>query len=227
MADAYLQQSPLAHLGLAARAASPAEGIEAGVVLCERPARRQIGLRGDAGRPAFRAAVKGVLGFAPPAKATTAAGGTGLPRALWLGPDEWLVVTDDDDAATVADLSEALARQHTQVVDLSDARDVIGLAGAGARDVLMKGCTLDVHRRAFRPGRCTRTLLAKAQVIVHQISEDPDYDLYVHRSIAEYLWTWLEDAGLEYGVRVSAGCEQSRSSKRGGRGGIPRKNRKR
>ncbi|MDP6572243.1 MAG: sarcosine oxidase subunit gamma family protein [Rhodospirillales bacterium] len=207
MADAYLRQSPLAHLGLAARAAIPPEdieGTEAGVVLCERPARHQIGLRGDARRPAFRAAVKGVLGFAPPAKATTAAGGTGLPRALWLGPDEWLVVTDDDDAATVADLSEALARQHAHVVDLSDARAVIGLAGAGARDVLMKGCTLDVHRRAFGPGRCTRTLLARAQVIVHQITQAPDYDLYVQRSFAEYLWAWLEDAGTEYGVRVTA-----------------------
>ena len=176
------------------------------MVLCERPARGQIGLRGDAGRPAFREAVKGVLGFAPPRKATTAAGGTGLPRALWLGPDEWLVVTDDGAAAaTMADLTGALQRQHAQVVDLSDARAVIGLSGPHARDVLMKGCTLDVHRRAFGPGRCTRTLLAKAQVILHQTSEAPDYDLYVYRSIAEYLWAWLEDAGLEYGVRMTAG----------------------
>ena len=217
MADAYLRQSPLAHLGLAARATSATnatdatdatdarEGEEAGVVLCERPARRQIGLRGDAGRAAFREAVKGVLGFAPPRKAMTAAGGAGLPRALWLGPDEWLVVTDDDDDATVADLTDALARQHAQVVDLSDARAIIGLAGPHARDVLMKGCTLDLHRRAFRAGYCTRTLLAKAQVILHQISEGPDYDLYVQRSIAEYLWAWLEDAGLEFGVRVTAG----------------------
>ena len=212
MADAYLRQSPLAHLGLAARPASAASatsaigGIEAGVVLCERPACGQIGLRGDAGRPAFRTAVKEVLGFVPPAKATTATGGAGLPRALWLGPDEWLVVTAEDAAAaTVANLGEALARQHAQVVDLSDARAVIGLAGAGARDLLMKGCTLDLHRRAFRAGYCARTLLAKAPVIVHQTSEAPDYDLYVHRSIAEYLWAWLEDAGLEFGVRVTAG----------------------
>ena len=209
MADAYLRQGPLAHLGLAGRAAnatSATEGEEEGVVLCERLARGQIGLRGDAGRPAFRNAVKGVLGFAPPRKATTATGGTGLPRALWLGPDEWLMVTDDAaTAATVADLGEALARQHVQVVDLSDARAVIGLSGPHARDVLMKGCTLDVHRRAFGPGRCTRTLLARAQVIVHQTSETPDYELYVHRSIAEYLWAWLEDAGLEFGVRVTAG----------------------
>ena len=206
MADAYLRQSPLAHLGLAARAANAVEGHEEGVVLCERPARGQIGLRGDASRPAFRQAVKAILGFVPPTKAATAAGGTGLPRALWLGPDEWLVVTDDDAAAaTAADLTAALERQHVQVVDLSDARAVIGLAGPHARDVLMKGCTVDMHRRAFGPGRCARTLLAKAQVIVHQTSQAPDYDLYVQRGIAEYLWAWLEDAGLEYGVRVTAG----------------------
>ena len=203
MANAYLRQSPLDHLGLAARAASVADGEDAGVVLCERPARGQIGLRGDASRPAFRGVVKGLLGFVPPTKATTAAAGARLPRALWLGPDEWLVVTDDSQtAATVAALTGALERQYTQVVDLSDARAVIGLTGTGARDVLMKGCTLDLHRRAFGPGRCARTLLAKAQVILHQTAEAPDYDLYVQRSSAEYLWAWLEDAGLEFGVRV-------------------------
>lgn len=205
MADAYLSQSPLAHLGLAARAAPDTEQEEKRVWLGERPACGQICLRGDAGRAAFRTAVKGVLGFVPPRKAATTAGGTGIPRALWLGPDEWLVVTDDAQAAsTAANLAEALAHQHAQVVDLSDARAVIGLAGPHARDVLMKGCTLDMHRRAFRAGRCARTLLAKVQVIVHQTTEAPDYDLYVHRSYAEYLWAWLEDAGLEYGVRVMA-----------------------
>jgi sarcosine oxidase gamma subunit len=39
---------------------------------------------------------------------------------------------------------------------------------------------------------------------VHQITQAPDYDLYVQRSFAEYLWAWLEDAGTEYGVRVTA-----------------------
>jgi len=204
MADAYPRQSPLAPLGLAARAMRAMGGEQQGVVLCERPARGQIGLRGDAERPAFRNAVKGVLGFVPPRKATTAAGGAGLPRALWLGPDEWLVVIDDSQtAAAAADLASALERQHAQVVDLSDSHAVIGLAGPHARDVLMKGCTLDMHRRAFGPGRCTRTLLAKAQVIIHQTTQVPEYDLYVQRGIAEYLWAWLEDAGLEYGVMVS------------------------
>ncbi len=206
MADAYLRQGPLAHLGLAARAVSPTVGIEEGVVLCERPARGQIGLRGDAGHPAFRTAVKEVLGFVPPTKATTAAGGTGLPRALWLGPDEWLVVGPPGSEGKIArDLRVALAGQHAAVTDVSEGRTVIGLAGRHARDVLMKGCPLDLHSREFKPGGCAQSALAKALIILHQTGDAPAYDIYIERSMADYLWSWLEDAAEEYGLAVVKG----------------------
>ena len=67
--------------------------------------------------------------------------------------------------------------------------------------------------RTTRPGR--NTLLAKAGVIIHQTSpispdgtpayETPVYEIYVHRSFADYAWRWLEDAGLEYGVAIAGG----------------------
>ena len=65
---------------------------------------------------------------------------------------------------------------------------------------------LDLHPRAFPPGRCAGTLLAKAAVLIHLLDDDPgrgpSFDVYVARSFAHYLWTWLEDAGREYGVAV-------------------------
>jgi sarcosine oxidase subunit gamma len=70
---------------------------------------------------------------------------------------------------------------------------------------MMKGCSLDLHPREFGPGRCAQSTLAKAQIILHQLDDGPTYDLYVARSFAEYLWAWLEDASLEYGMAVVAG----------------------
>ena len=29
-----------------------------------------------------------------------------------------------------------------------------------------------------------------------------EFEIYVRRSFTEYLWTWLEDASLEFGVRI-------------------------
>jgi sarcosine oxidase subunit gamma len=207
MVDAYLRQSPLAHFHLDARAEADGDRSGAGIILCERPYRGQIVVRGDASRKAFRDATEGVLGFALPRSPNTVAGNDDLaagPRALWLSPDEWLVVTaPGGEHETAAALRDALARQHAAVADVSESRTVVGLSGPDARSLLMKGCSLDLHPRVFAPGQCAQSSLARAHVILHQVAEAPSYDLYVHRSFAEYLWAWLEDAAAEYGVRVA------------------------
>ena len=147
-------------------------------------------------------AARGELGFDLPTEPNTVAVGEGV-CALWLGPDEWLVTTaGGEDAGLSARLNGALAGHHASVVDVSDARTVIVLRGARARDVLAKGCGLDLHPRQFRPGRCAQTGLARASVLIQQTGAEPAYDIYVDRSFAEYLWTWLEDAATEFGFVV-------------------------
>ncbi len=204
MVERYRALSALAHRALAARTGG-AGAAEAGVRLGERPFRGMIALRGDAGDPAFLAAVEDAVGLVPPtAPNTIAATGDGLPRILWLGPDEWLVVTAEGvEAGLVHRLSESLGGRHAAVVDVSDGRTVIALAGPRARDVLAKGCPLDLHPRAFAPGRCAQTLLAKAAVILDQVDDAPGFEIYVPRSFADYLWRWLEDAAEEYGIAIA------------------------
>ena len=90
------------------------------------------------------------------------------------------------------------------MVDVSDARAVIRLSGPAARAVLAKGCSLDFHPRVFVPGQCGQSLLARAGVLVHQVTIDPVYEIYVARSFAHYLWTWLEDAAAEYSLAIGA-----------------------
>ena len=83
---------------------------------------------------------------------------------------------------------------------------VIRLAGSHAHQVLAKGCPLDMHRRVFKPGQCAQTILARADMIIHKTAEEA-YDIIVLRSFTEYVWTWLEDAAREYGIRVIAGLK--------------------
>lgn len=201
MADTLLRQSALAHLGLEARAV--AAPTEAGVTLCERTFRDQLALRGDPEAESFVAAVESVLGVPPPLEANTVASRRGV-SLLWLGPDEWLVVlADGRGAKAMGQLEEALSGQHFLVSDVSCSRTVIGLAGAHAREVLAKGCSLDLHPREFGAGRCAQSSLAHAHVLLHQLDDAPTFDLYVHRSFADYLWQWLEDAATEYGLAIA------------------------
>jgi sarcosine oxidase subunit gamma len=177
------------------------------VRLCERQDLGKIDLRGDPHDRAFMAAVGRVLDLLLPGEPCTAAAKAQI-AALWLGPDEWLVTCPAHDVPRlVGALREALADVHAAITDVTDGRVAFRLAGPSARDVLAKGCPLDLHPRAFPVGSCAQSLLAKATVLIHLLDDDPErapsFDVYVPRSFAHYLWMWLEDAGREYGVQIA------------------------
>ena len=204
MSDTARMESPLAQfLGRVRTTDRPAG---AGVRLREKPFLGHLNLRGDpADRDLLRSAAA-VLGFELPLEPNTVAEAEYV-TALWLGPDEWLLLTPPGRETALADtLIAALADEFASVVDLSGGQTVVNLSGDHARDVLAKGCTLDVHPRAFGPGRCAQTLVAKAGVTIRQLDESPSFDLIVRRSFADYLAQWLEDAAQEYGLAVAAEC---------------------
>ena len=117
---------------------------------------------------------------------------------IWMGPDEWLVVGRNDSQALRQDLEDTLEGEHASVIDVSAQRTVIEVAGADARDVLLKGCTLDLHPRAFGVGACAQTLLARTQIVLLARSDEPAFWMFVRASFAEYLAEWLLDASAEY-----------------------------
>ena len=202
MGERYRRRSALAHLGLEARASAGAP--DAGVVIGECRIRGLLVLRGDAARSGFRSAVSAALGIEPVVEPLTAARKRDVSM-LWLGPDEWLVVTPDRRIERIRHaLRDALDGQHAAVTDVSHSRTILALSGPDARAVLAKGCPLDFHPRVFGPGRCAQSRLAKCQVLIHRTSAAPAFEIYVHRSFAEYAWTWLEDAGREFGVRIAS-----------------------
>ena len=180
--------------------ASPLDGrlpvTVTGICVREAAFEGKISLRGD-GAP-FHAAVRAALGFALPAKASTVTAGEGR-RALWLGPDEWLIVVPDADRKAVLDrLANGLAGQHAAIVDVSAARSVIVIEGEKARVLLEKGCYLDLHPRAFRPGECLSTSIAKAGVVIEQTgAAPPAYRLYLRPSFARHLAAWIGEAGRD------------------------------
>jgi len=205
--------------GSVPEALSPEPAIAAagprGVRLGERPLGK-IALRGDPGARSFMAAVGRALDLLLPNEPNSTSGKGDL-TALWQGPDAWLVTCPPDEVgARIDKLSKALSDAHAAITDVSDGQVALRLAGPSARDLLAKGCPLDLHPRAFPPGSCAGSLLAKASALIHLALDEPQagptFDLYVARSFAHYVWAWIEDAGLEYGVQVaSEGQVQSTS----------------
>ena len=185
-------------LPLATPPVNPANGL----TLAELAVPGQINLRGRPSDTAFLAAAGGVLACRLPVSPNTVQTAGDL-TVLWLGPDEWLVLTPPGaEAAIIARLREALAGIRAAVTDVSGNLARLLLAGNHARDVLAKGCSLDLHPRRFQPGQCAQTLILRCGIILHQIDDRPSYDLLPRRSFAEYLWMWLSDAMAEYGGRA-------------------------
>jgi sarcosine oxidase, subunit gamma len=114
--------------------------------------------------------------------------------ALWLGPDEWLLVGPPGtrfDLGPVAGVAGAAS-----IVDVSAARTAIEISGARAGDLLAHGCALDLYPDVFPDGRCAQTMLAHAQVVLVRL--DGVYRVLVRSSYARYLAEWLVDAAAEY-----------------------------
>ena len=169
----------------------------AGIAIEERAPCSGIDLRGDVRDTRFVRAVQSVTDLRPPADAGDVASGL-LASILWLGPDQWLVLSDTQAGeGLAASLRAALQGIPSAVADVGHARIVYAVSGSNARCVLAKGCPLDLHERAFPLGRSAQTLLAKVPVIIHRTGAEPKFDLFVARSLRDYAWDWLQSAASE------------------------------
>jgi len=157
--------------------------------------RTMVNLRGPAGEAGFAQDVQAALDLALP-EAANRFTQTGERRVIWLGPDEWLIMAPDGEASAIEErLREARPGDAwLAVTDVSDNMTGFRLAGRDARATLAKGCPLDLHPRAFAPGQCAQTLLARTRMLLLQTGTRPDYEIWVRTSFARYVGEWLEDA---------------------------------
>jgi sarcosine oxidase subunit gamma len=145
------------------------------------------------GGPRVRVAAERGLGLALPARACRAA--TASERAaLWLGPDEWLLICGEPAAdETAAALSAALAGLPHSLVDVSHRQVALEVRGRDAPALLAAGCPLDLDPGAFAVGMCTRTMLAKAEIVLWRTGAEV-FRIEVWRSFAPYLSAFLTEA---------------------------------
>ena len=165
--------------------------IDAGIAVTALPVAARYVLRGA---DAVRRTAAAVLGCSVPGEASRA-GAAGERAALWLGPDEWLLITAAHDASALeAALAAALRDLPHSLVDVSHRQCALALSGPTAATLLAAGCPLDLDVRAFPPGMCTRTMLAKAEVVLWRTGTDT-FRLEVWRSFAAYVAQFLAEAG--------------------------------
>lgn len=167
------------------------------VSITEEPFATMVDVRVGLPGPGASAAAE-ALGVALPAAATYAENGDTI--AIWLGPDEWLVTTRSSTGEEFeARLREAIAPHGGAAVDVSGQRTTLRLSGSHARDVLAKGCALDLHPKVFGVGSAAQTMLGQAGIVLLALDDGAcDFRVLVRSSFARYVIAWLLDAMAEY-----------------------------
>lgn len=114
-------------------------------------------------------------------------------HALWLGPDEWLVI--DEQQGDLVGTCGRVSDLHA-AVDVSHRNTAILVSGGGAEDILSAGCPQDLSLAAFPLGACSRTVLGKAEVVLYRTAEDV-FRVEVWRSFSDYAFTLLREAARD------------------------------
>jgi len=183
VADFYRRHNPLSLQS--AKASEPQSGLRFSFRLHDG----KIILQGSPTDEGFMSVAQEALELSLPQPMTSLA----RPELgiLALGPREWLVLTPEDREGDLYQHLQKILASHSHGLSIvSDALVVITVAGPKARDVLAAGCSLDFHPRVFQTGKVVRTLFARMSVIVHRAT-DQAYDLYIGRSYANYLASWI------------------------------------
>jgi sarcosine oxidase subunit gamma len=153
-----------------------------------QPAHR-ISLRAPA---ASLDALSKALGLTLPVAPKTSAS-EGKRSALWLGPDEWLVI---DDGAKDPFADCAGVKTLHSAVDISHRNVAISVTGPAAAATINAGCPQDLSLAAFPVGACSRTILGKAEIVLFRTAENA-FRVECWRSFSDYVFAFLIEAARD------------------------------
>jgi sarcosine oxidase subunit gamma len=158
------------------------------------PAMRFI-LHGDVGVRAAAAPVWGAAFAEDPCRAVR----ENVRATLWLGPDEYLLLGADaaSEAAAADALERAIGDRPHALVNISHRQFALEVSGSHAGTILSGACPLDLDLGEFPVGMCTRTVLAKADIVLWRTRDDA-FHLEVWRSFGGYVTGLLSEIAREF-----------------------------
>lgn len=119
----------------------------------------------------------------------------GARAALWLGPDEWLLI--DEEGADLAAICAKVKALHS-AVDISHRNLAILVSGSRAEEVLSAGCPQDLSSSRFPVGAASRTVFGKAEIVLWRRGDEA-FHVECWRSFSDYVFGLLEAAARDTG----------------------------
>ena len=119
-------------------------------------------------------------------------------RILWSGPSNWLLVSTKKDILN--SVQKICDDKNFAVTDLSHSRAIIELKGSNSKEVLKKGCPINLNE--FKVNNCANSIFHGITITIDMISNDPEtFRIFALRSFGESLHHSITDACLEDGYK--------------------------
>ena len=169
---------------------------QGGIIVKEISPIMKINLRGK--KREFLTNIGKNLNMILPTEANTSTTSDKL-TAIWLSPDEWMIVfneliSKDTNKNQLKDmLFDSISKTNLgAVIDVTDQFVQLQLKGKNIYEIFSAGCPFNFNEFKEKKGSTTQTVLNHVDVILHHKDENI-VNLFVRRSFAEHLWSWIED----------------------------------
>ncbi|WP_440937084.1 sarcosine oxidase subunit gamma [Candidatus Pelagibacter sp.] len=157
----------------------------------------KLNLRGK--KREFLSAVGKSLNMLLPTESNTSTSSENY-TALWLSPDEWMLysnneMNENDNSYEVEnELINNVSKVNLgAIIDVTDHFVLLKLSGEKIYELFSTGSPFNFNDFQNKNGAVTQTLLAKIDVIIHNIDKK-NVNLFVRRSFSEHLFSWINDS---------------------------------
>ena len=117
-------------------------------------------------------------------------------RVLWNAPRTWLIISSKKNI--VSSIKDKCDNENFAVTDISHSRAVIQIKGLQAKEVLKKGCPININE--IQVNSCAGTVFNGITIVVDCVNNNPDtFNLLALRSFGETFYHHITDAALEFG----------------------------
>ena len=117
-------------------------------------------------------------------------------RILWGAPRTWLIISRKKNI--IRNIKDKCDHENFAVTDISHSRAVIQIKGLQAKEVLKKGCPININE--IQVNNCAGTIFNGITIVVDFVNNNPDtFNLLALRSFGETFYHHITDAALEFG----------------------------
>ena len=117
-------------------------------------------------------------------------------RILWIAPNTWLVISSKENIINV--IKAKCDDENFAVTDISHSRAVMQIKGLKSKELLKKGCPININE--LEKNNCAGTVFHGITIVVDFVDNNPDtFNLLTLRSFGESFYHHVTDSALEFG----------------------------